>query len=151
MKRNAFILLMIYFLISCAPGQIVPTISMDKANLSGKQWNVAILDLNYEFENEGKIGITHYVSAGKDGGRVVAGLLAAELAKLENVNIIERGQVTKLIDEQAFQQTGAIDPESAIEIGKLVGAEAVLIGDLPITIYGVQLEPPVHQFHFQCG
>lgn len=130
MKIKYFIPMLLGFLTACSATQIAPTISMDADNLFVKTWNLAVIDLNYEFEGEGKISINHYVSAGRNGGRVVAGLLAAELANLENIKVVERGRITKLIDEQVLQQSGAIDSKSAIQIGKLVGADAVVVGDL---------------------
>ena len=117
-------------LMSCAPVQVAPTITVEKNILQSKTWNVAVLDLDYEFEEDGMTGITKYKSAGKDGGRVVAGILAAELGKLDNVKIIERSRVEKIIEEHALQQSGMVNSKSAIEIGKIAGADAVVIGEL---------------------
>jgi len=121
---------MSFLAISCVPLQVAPTITLDKEILFAKEWNVAVLDLNYVFEEEGQASLTNYKSAGKDGGRVVANLLAAELATIENLKLIERGQIAKLLDEQALQQSGLIDSESAVKIGKMTGADAVIIGEL---------------------
>lgn len=117
-------------LISCVPVQVAPTITVEKKLFKSKTWNVAVFDLDYEFEEEGTISISKYKSAGKDGGRVVAGILAAELGKLDNVNIIERQRITQLLDEQAVQQSGVVDFETAVKVGKLVGADAIVLGDL---------------------
>jgi len=130
MKLYLLLLLIFGVFISCAPLQVAPTISIEKNLFQSKTWNVAVLDLDYEFEEEGTISISKYKSAGKDGGRVVAGILAAELASLNNIKTIERQRVAKIIDEQALQQSGLVNSESAVEIGKLVGADAVIIGEL---------------------
>lgn len=130
MKKYLFITMIVLYVYSCTPLQVAPTVTVEKGLLNSKNWNVAVLDLNYEYEDEGNVGITHYSSAGKDGGRLVAGILAAELAKLKTLNIIERSQITKLIDEQALQQSGMIDNTAAAEIGKIAGADAIIIGDL---------------------
>jgi len=123
MKLYLLLLLIFGVFISCAPLQVAPTISIEKNLFQSKTWNVAVLDLDYEFEEEGTISISKYKSAGKDGGRVVAGILAAELASLNNIKTIERQRVAKIIDEQALQQSGLVNSESAVEIGKLVGAD----------------------------
>lgn len=127
-----FILIVIVFLAatSCVPVQVAPSISMEKDILFSRNWNVAVLDLNYEFEEEGTLNMTHYLSAGKDGGRVVANLLTSELSNIDNFKLIERSEIAKLLDEQALQQSGVISPENAIEIGKMAGADAVILGDL---------------------
>jgi curli biogenesis system outer membrane secretion channel CsgG len=115
---------------SCVPVQVAPTITMEKDLFFGREWNVAVLDLNYEFEETGTISMTNYKSAGKDGGRVVANLLASELSNIKNIKIIERSEIAKLLDEQALQQSGIIDPEQARKIGKMAGADAVIMGEL---------------------
>jgi len=130
MRLYLLLTLIVGFVIACAPVQVAPTISIEKKLFQSKTWNIAVLDLEYVFEEEGTITISKYKSAGRDGGRVVAGILAAELANLDNINIIERQRVTKIMDEQSLQQSGMVNSESAIEIGELVGADAVIIGEL---------------------
>ncbi len=116
--------------VSCTPVQVAPTVSVEKDIFFARQWNVAVLDLNYEFEEEGAVSLSKYKSAGKNGGRVVAGLLAGALAEMSNLTIIERTQITRLLDEQALQQSGVIDTETAKKVGRLTGADAVVVGDL---------------------
>ena len=89
-----------------------------------------MLDLNYEVEPDGSISITNYKSAGADCGRIEAGIIAADLADIPNLTIIERGKNSKVLTEQSIQQTGLISSETAKEVGKLVGADAIVIGDL---------------------
>ncbi len=130
MKIILLTVLMSTFLLNCVPVQVAPTISMEKELLFSKDWNIAVMDLNYVFEDEGQASLTNYKSAGEDGGRVVANLLANELATIKNLKLIERGQIAKLLDEQVLQQSGIIDSKNAAEIGKITGADAVIIGEL---------------------
>lgn len=130
MKLYLLFIFIVGVTVSCAPMQVAPTLSLEKKLFQSKNWTVAVLDLDYEFEEEGTISISKYKSAGKDGGRVVAGILAAELGQLENMSIIERQRIAKVIEEQALHQTGLIDSQSAMEIGKLVGADGVVMGEL---------------------
>lgn len=44
--------------------------------------------------------------------------------------VIEREQLGSVIREMGFQQTGMVDPNSAIEIGKLSGAQYILVGKI---------------------
>jgi curli biogenesis system outer membrane secretion channel CsgG len=130
MKFFLFSVLTLLAIVSCVPVQVAPTVTMEKDLLFSRNWQVAVLDLNYEFEEDGTINMTNYKSAGKDGGRVVANLLASELSTLDNFKMIERSEIAKLLDEQALQQSGIIDPDEAKKIGKMAGADAIILGDL---------------------
>ncbi|MCP5003778.1 MAG: hypothetical protein GY941_07475 [Planctomycetes bacterium] len=112
------------------PVQVPLTFTIEKDVFFARHWNVAVVDLNYNYEKEGQVGPTHWVSNGSNGGRVVAGLLASELAKLDNISVVERGAMDKVLAEQALQLSGVVDTETSIKIGRIVGAEAVLTGEL---------------------
>mgnify|MGYP000865272326 FL=1 len=43
-------------------------------------------------------------------------------------NPVDRGHLNRLLKEQALSQTGIIDSNHALEIGKLAGANAIVIG-----------------------
>ena len=101
---------------ACAVRQVPPTVTLEKERLLAKNWHVAVLDFNYEYEGEGQIGTIYYLSAGKDGGRVIANLFAAELAKMDNIKLVERERISKLLEEHTLQQTGIVDVKSAIKI-----------------------------------
>lgn len=129
MLRNYFTALLLVW-ISCSPVQIKPSVTIEKKILFAKNWNVAVVDLSYEFEGEGQFGMGHYISGGKDGGRVLAGLLASELSKLDNLNLVERGMMKKVLAEHALQQSGVVDTQTMADLGRMVGADAVIAGEL---------------------
>ncbi len=111
MKKIIYLLVVLVVLAGlggCASMQVPPTLTMDKATLEARRWNIAVLDLNYEFEEPGVIGATKYQSAGKDGGKVVAGVLAANLAKLPKVTVVDRENLNQVLAEAVLQQTGVI-------------------------------------------
>jgi curli biogenesis system outer membrane secretion channel CsgG len=108
---------------------------MEKDLFTSKTWQVAVLDLNYLSEGEGDISGTHYISAGEDGGTIISGLLATELLNLKNIKIIEREKISRIFEEQVLQQSGMINSESAIKVGKLAGADAVILGDVSDYVY----------------
>lgn len=114
---------------------VPPGVSVDQDEFRSQSWSVAVFDLNYEYEGEGMIGATKYVSAGENGGDVVSGLIATELSNLENVTVIEREVLSEILEEQSFQMSGMIDPDTAIDIGRLTGADAVVVGDLTDYVY----------------
>jgi TolB-like protein len=44
--------------------------------------------------------------------------------------LVERGQLDKVLKELKIQSSGAIDPKTAQEIGKLTGADLILVGSI---------------------
>ena len=65
-------------------------------------------------------------------GTPLAGMLVADLAQVEGVTLVERSQLDALQDEIELSGSGAIDPASAIEAGKLLGADHVVIGSYSV-------------------
>lgn len=53
--------------------------------------------------------------------------------------LLERSRLDKLIKEQGFSQSALADPETALAAGKLLGAQAILIGSYTEMKDGVRL------------
>ena len=123
---------LILFVAGCSSGPPPrPKINVEKDLFDAQHWNVAVLDLNYkEMDGQGFAGAAVYSSGGPDAGRIVASLLANELSALNNVTIVERGQIEELINEQELQMSGVISSRSAVQIGEVLGANAVVVGDV---------------------
>src|SRR5437763_6117925 len=68
------------------------------------------------------------------GGPTVLGTYVAEALSTHFVNaglsIIERNMLDKLLKEQSFQETGAVNPETAKRVGQLIGAQAIVTGSI---------------------
>ena len=58
----------------------------------------------------------------------VPDFLVTEMASNTNIRVIERDQVQKLVDEQKLVTGGQVDRESAVRIGKLLGAQHMIFG-----------------------
>lgn len=54
--------------------------------------------------------------------------LIAELVALDQYQILSRDRIHELLQEQGLVQTGSIDSERAVKIGKLIGVESFLYG-----------------------
>ena len=65
----------------------------------------------------------------RDGG-VVAERITTELVKLKKFQVIERKEIEKVFEELKLKRSGAIDPDYAKEIGKMLGADWVVVGTL---------------------
>jgi hypothetical protein len=128
--RTIFTFLVLLFLSSCAAPER-PSLHIEKELFATQQWNLAVLDLDYTpIVGELKTATYTAVSADAHAGRSVASILANEFARLDNVTIIERGQIEKLMAEQKLQQSGAISESSAVELGEILGADAVIVGEI---------------------
>jgi len=58
----------------------------------------------------------------------VPDFLVTELANNPNIRVIERDQVQKLVDEQKLTSGGQVDRETAVRVGKLLGAQHMIFG-----------------------
>ncbi len=79
-----------------------------------------------------KVAVLDFKSilAPEDLGIAVAEILRTELVGLGDYTVIERGMLEQVMQEQSLQLTGAVDSETAVEIGKLVGAKLVVTGSI---------------------
>jgi TolB-like protein len=73
-------------------------------------------------------------SIGKDArdydgvGKGMAEFLIHELAQNPNIRVVERERIEALMNEQNMTKSGAIDPQTAIKLGKIVGAQYLVWG-----------------------
>ncbi|MFP4520977.1 MAG: CsgG/HfaB family protein [Fibrobacterota bacterium] len=93
------------------------TVSINDSNFVAVPMTIAVLD----FEANGVDSVTV---------RSVSNILGTQLAGEKEYIIVERSQVSSILTEQGFQQTGCTSTDCAIEIGKLVSAEKILIGSI---------------------
>lgn len=61
-------------------------------------------------------------------GQLLTDEISAQLFGQGFWKLIERSQLDKLMKEQGFSQTAYADSEQSLELGKLLGADAILIG-----------------------
>jgi TolB-like protein len=88
----------------------------DGGTATGKA-TVAVLD----FES---IGSEEYL------GKAVAEIMRTELVGTDRFRVVERAQIKQALNEQALQMSGAIDTKSAIELGKLLRADLIIVGSV---------------------
>jgi len=73
-------------------------------------------------------------SIGKDRGdfdgvgKGMAELIINDLASNPNMRVVERERIQALVTEQGLVKSGAIDPQTAIRLGKIVGAQYMITG-----------------------
>ena len=66
-------------------------------------------------------------------------MLITELSKIEGLSVVERAQLQKLMKEMGLGATGAIKPETAQQMGKLLGAETLLLGSFATGMAGKKM------------
>ena len=85
------------------------------ALLASGKYTVAVLDF------EGR-GISQLESA------TLTDRLSSELANTNAVILVERGQMSEILTEQGFQQSGCTSDECAAEVGALLGVQNMISG-----------------------
>ena len=72
--------------------------------------------------------------------RALTNRLRSELVGKGQLTIIERGKMEEILKEQAFQQTGCVSSECAVEVGKMLGVQNIITGSISKvgTIYSVE-------------
>jgi TolB-like protein len=63
-------------------------------------------------------------------GSYVAEELVTNLVQLGNFNVVERQLLHKILGELKIEQSGAIDPATAKQVGKLTGVDAIVTGSI---------------------
>ncbi len=78
------------------------------------------------------IAVIDFESIGSEEhlGKAVAEIMRTELIGANRYRVVERAQISKALSEQKLQTSGLIDDRSAVEIGKLVGADLIVIGSV---------------------
>lgn len=74
--------------------------------------------------------------------RVLTNRLGTQMAQVERYQVIERGQMQQILQEQDFQLTGCTSNECAVEIGQLIGAQQMLAGSFGKlgTVYTIDMK-----------
>ena len=93
-------------------------------NLSFAQsTRVAILD----FENIS--GITKYDGLGKAMSSMLISDIEANVSP-KRLQLVERAQIQKVLKEQNFQASGSVNKSTAVQAGKILGVNYLLVGDV---------------------
>jgi hypothetical protein len=61
-------------------------------------------------------------------GRVVAGVMTGQALRVPSWQISERERIAQILEEQSFQRSSAVDVQTAVEIGRILGVDAVIVG-----------------------
>lgn len=78
----------------------------------------------------GGVAVLPFTAAdkGEDYGLEISDHLMSFLAQSAFVTVVDRNSVAKIMQEIEFGMTGMVDEATAVEAGKLVGAEKIVVG-----------------------
>jgi len=77
--------------------------------------------------------ITHF-------GRYLAEKISINLSKKQSIQTIDRNNIELILKEQHFQLSGLVSDESAVSIGKFIGASHIVFGTLTEFVDYVEVE-----------
>jgi TolB-like protein len=83
-----------------------------------KKTKIAVLDFQMQGDQ----------NSAKDMGKIVAEWLITGLVETGRFDVIERRLLEKIMEEQKLGVTGAIDPNSAAQLGKVLGVKIIVSG-----------------------
>lgn len=89
--------------------------------------SVAILNFDYSTVQSGVAAI---FGTNMDVGKGVADLLVEKLVKSGTFRVIERKAIDKILAEQNFSNSDRADSSTAAKIGRLIGADAIIMGSI---------------------
>jgi curli biogenesis system outer membrane secretion channel CsgG len=93
---------------------------------------VAVLDFSSFMMGEGGNSVNL--------GKAITAMLVTEFSGREGIQVIERAQLNDMLREQDLVLSGRVDESSAIEIGKMLGAQYVLLGQASSIVDNLRMD-----------
>ena len=135
MKRFAAAFAAMLVLASCAPGTRIRQKQATTVNETEK------VESKYTGPRR-RIGVVAFDNKAPYAqariGDTATDILITELVKSGKFIVVERQKLDKLMEEQKLGQSGAIDPNTAAKVGKILGLNALVTGS--ISQFGVKKE-----------
>lgn len=78
-----------------------------------------------------RIGVVDFENKSGFGARIgtaASDILVTELAKTGRFVVVERDKLNRIMEEQKLQASGAIDARTAVQVGKILGLNAIVTG-----------------------
>ena len=113
-KKLTGIVLLFCLIAGCAP------LNYFKAPDMLKVKRIAVLNLK-ESPGNNKVG----------GGAAISEGIINEITRLGRFVVVEGTQKEEILKQQVFEQSGAVNIDTAKEVGKMLGVDAVIVGHVP--------------------
>ena len=95
--------------------------------LFGQKHRVAVMDFNYGTVQS---SVDAIFGGNQDVGKGIVDLLINRLVNDGTYRVIERQALDKVLAEQNFSNSNRADSNSAAKIGKLLGVDTIIVGDI---------------------
>jgi TolB-like protein len=104
-----------------------------------KQFTLFLLTVfifsNFLFSQEpSKISVAVIDLSGKNvpesGIVALSNVVRRELVRIGNFNVVDRGNMETILQEQGFQQTGCTSQECIVQVGKILGVQKMVSGNI---------------------
>jgi curli biogenesis system outer membrane secretion channel CsgG len=95
--------------------------------LGQQKKRVAIMNFDYSTVYS---GISAIFGSHQDVGKGVADLVVEKLVNDATYSVIERKALDKILTEQNFSNSDRVDPTTAAKLGKMLGADAIVLGSI---------------------
>jgi curli biogenesis system outer membrane secretion channel CsgG len=76
------------------------------------------------------VGVSQYGNFVSEGAGFVSERLTTYLVKDRRFPVIERDHIAQILSELHLSETGVLDPASAKQVGKMLGADIIVTGSL---------------------
>ncbi|UOG43568.1 FlgO family outer membrane protein [Leptospira noguchii] len=141
MKYSIFIILfLLSFLIECTSGhrfekkqisKSLDVVLQEVSDLLKKQIETSSKNLSPEKKNMFKLAVLPLFN--ENGlitalGTTISSRLITKMYDPGKILLVEKSQLERLIDEQSFQKSGLVLSNQNLEIGRLSGADLILLG-----------------------
>jgi curli biogenesis system outer membrane secretion channel CsgG len=113
-------------LVATALLSVLP-IAAQQATPAAARRKVAVLDFNYATV---MTSVQSIFGTNQDIGKGISDMLIDKLVNDGTYRVIERQAMSKILQEQNFSNSNRADTSSAAKIGKLLGVDAIIIGDI---------------------
>jgi curli biogenesis system outer membrane secretion channel CsgG len=77
-----------------------------------------------------RIALLPINAADKENGSYAYDTLTVMFTNTLKYDMLERSRIDQILQEQNFQLSGLVSDETAVSIGKLLGANVIIIGDI---------------------
>lgn len=74
------------------------------------------------------IAVSDFAGKPAEVGQEIAETLSTDLAKSDRIILVERAQLGQALRELRLQSTGLTEPSQAKRVGKLIGADSIIVG-----------------------
>lgn len=95
--------------------------------LFGQKHRVAVMDFDYGTVQS---SVASIFGTDQDVGKGIVDLLIDRLVNDGTYRVIDRQALNKVLAEQNFSNSNRADPNSAAKIGKLLGADTIIVGSV---------------------